>query len=159
MAWEYKREEQQFELLPEGKYRVRIASAEKKKSKSDRDMLALTFEVSGYNRKLFHNIVFLDDKPQITNRNLTQFFDSFSGIKDGDFDTSHWVGQVGACTVKHEEWNGEMRERVGFFISADKAKELPAWVEPAAKATASAPTYGATGAGFEDLAADDDLPF
>ena len=29
MAWSYKREEQTFEQVPEGKYRIRIKSAEK----------------------------------------------------------------------------------------------------------------------------------
>ena len=158
MAWNYTHEEQHFELIPEGKHRVRIATAETTKSKTGRDMLALTLDVSGYNRVLYHYIVFLEDRPEITNRNLTQFFASFPGIKEGDLNPAHWIGQVGACTVKYEEYNGEMKERIGYFIAADKVKDLPAWVEPKS-ASASVPEYGATGEGFVDLGSDEDLPF
>ena len=49
MAWEFKREETQFQVLPEGQYRIRIKSADKAISKSGNDMLALQFEVSGSN--------------------------------------------------------------------------------------------------------------
>ena len=98
-------------------------------SKSGNDMLALQFDVSGYNTSLYHYIVFLQDKPEITNRNLTQFFDSFKDIPDGDFDTSHWIGKVGACTVKHEEYNDNVNAKVGYFISADKQGDLPPWQE------------------------------
>ena len=127
MAWQFKREEQQFETIPEGRHRIRIKSAEKALSKNGNDMLVLQFEVSGYSSILFHYIVFLDDRPEITNRNLTQFFDSFSGIPEGDFNMQNWIGKVGACTVKHEEYQGQMRPRVGYFIHKDKQGDLPNW--------------------------------
>lgn len=131
MAWQYQREENSTFTthIPEGRHRIRIKSAEKAVSKSGNDMLALQFDVSGYNASLYHYIVFLQDKPEITNRNLTQFFDSFKDIPDGDFDTSHWIGKVGACTVKHEEYNDNVNAKVGYFISADKQDDLPAWIE------------------------------
>ena len=76
MAWSYKREERSgFTPIAEGDYRIRIRSADKAVSKSGRDMLALQFDVSGSNQILYHYIVFLDDRPEITNRMLTQFFD------------------------------------------------------------------------------------
>ena len=59
---------------------------------------------------------------------LTQFFDSFKGIPEGDFDTSHWIGKTGACTIKHEDYNGEKKAKVGYFIPAEKQADLPAWV-------------------------------
>lgn len=132
MGWEYKREESNnFSTnIPEGKHRIRIKSAEKAVSKTGNNMLALQFEVSGHKGILYHYIVFLADRPEITNRNLTQFFDSFKGIPEGQFDVSKWVGQVGACTVKHEEYNGNTNAKVGFFISAEKQAELPPWKEP-----------------------------
>ena len=46
MAWEFKREERQFEVVPEGRYRIRIKSAEKAMSKNGNDMLVLQFDVS-----------------------------------------------------------------------------------------------------------------
>lgn len=129
MAWSYKREEQTFAPIPEGQYRIRIKSAEKAISKSGNDMLTLQFEVSGSSQILYHYIVFLDDRPEITNRMLTQFFDSFSGIPEGDFDMRKWIGKVGACRVKHDEYDGTKRAKLSYFISADKQDSLPPWRE------------------------------
>lgn len=128
--WDYKREEQTFEPIPEGEHRIRIKSADKAVSKSGNDMIALQFEVSGYNSLLYHYIVFMEDKPEITNRMLTQFFDSFKDIKDGDFDMRNWIGKVGACVVKHDEYNGSKSAKVRYFLKADKQDVLPSWQEP-----------------------------
>lgn len=131
MSWNYSREESSgFSTnIPEGRHRIRIASADKAVSKKGNDMLALKFDVSGYNTQLYHYITFMNDKPEITNRMLTQFFDSFKDIPDGEFDTSKWIGKVGACTVKHEEYNGNINAKVGYFIPADKQGDLPNWKE------------------------------
>ena len=129
MAWDYKREERQFDVIPEGAHRIRIAAADKVQSRSGKDMLALQFDVSGSTQTLYHYIGFLPDRPEITNRQLTQFFDSFKGIADGDFNTAHWVGQVGACVVRHEDYNGQTQARVHYFISGKRQDELPAWQE------------------------------
>lgn len=133
MSWNYKREEStpKSAPLPEGNYRIRVKSAEKAVSKnSGNDMIALQFEVSGSNRLLFHYITFLVDKPEVTNRMLTAFFDSFKDIEDGNFDMSSWIGKVGACHVKHEEYNGDVKERLSYFLKADKQGDLPPWSEP-----------------------------
>ena len=129
MAWSYKREEQSFQPIPEGVHRIRIKSAEKAMSKNGNYMLALQFEVSGTSQVLYHYIVFLDDRPEITNRMLTQFFDSFAGIPEGDFDMRKWIGKVGACKVKHEEYNGNMQARISYFVTASKQEGLPPWKE------------------------------
>ena len=65
MAWTYQREEQHFDVIPEGKHRIRIRAAEKAMSKKGNDMLVLQFDVSGHTGILFNYIVFLDDKPEI----------------------------------------------------------------------------------------------
>lgn len=131
MAWEYKREESnQFSVIPEGQYRIRVKSAEKAQSKSGNDMLALQFEVSGHNSLLYHYIVFLQDRPEITNRMLTQFYDSFKDIPEGNADLQSWIGKVGACKVKHDEYNGNKSAKVSYFIKADKQSDLPPWQEP-----------------------------
>lgn len=127
MAWSYKREEQAFQPIPEGTYRIRIKSAEKAMSKNGNDMLALQFDVSGTNQVLYHYIVFLDDRPEITNRMLTQFFDSFPGIPEGSFDMRTWIGKVGACRVKHDEYNGNKTARISYFIHKDKQGDIPPW--------------------------------
>ena len=129
MAWEYKREECKFEVLPEGKYRVRIKEADKAISKKGNDMLVLQLNVSGSAKVLYHYIVFMDDRPEITNQKLTEFFDSFKDIPEGDFNMANWIGKVGAAVIKHDEYNGETRERISYFIRADKQGDLPPWKE------------------------------
>ena len=131
MAWSYKRDESKgFTIIPAGQHRIRIKSADKAVSKAGKDMLTLVFEVSGYNSLLYHYIVFLPDRPEITNRNLTQFFDSFKDIPDGDFNTENWIGKVGACEVKHEDYNGSPSAKIRWFIHKDKQADLPPWKEP-----------------------------
>ena len=93
-------------------------------------MLVLQLEVSGSTKILYHYIVFMPDKAEITNRMLTQFFDSFKDITEGDFNMNNWIGKVGAVMLKHEEYNGNMRERISYFISADKQSDLPPWQNP-----------------------------
>ena len=129
MGWSYQREEQHFEPLPEGKYRIRIKAVEKAVSQNGNDMLAFQFDVSGSNKVLYYYLVFLSDKPEITNGKLTQFFDSFKDIKEGDFDILNWIGKVGACMIKHDEYQGEKKERISYFIKADKQDDLPPWQE------------------------------
>lgn len=148
--WNYQREESEFKPIPEGKHRIRIKSADKAVSKSGNDMLVLQFEVSGYNSTLYHYIVFMQNKPEITNRMLTQFFDSFKDISDGEFDTSKWIGKVGACQVKHEEYNDKVTAKLHYFIRADRQADLPPWKEPEVKEN-SAPII--------DVDVSDDLPF
>lgn len=155
MAWEYQRNENTgFKTnIPEGRYRVRIKSAEKTQSKSGNDMLALQFDVNGYSETLYHYIVFMPDKAELTNQKLTQFFDSFKGIPDGEFDTAKWIGQTGACTIKHDKYEGNTKSKVGYFIPADKQQDLPLWtLENGVQETAD---------GFIDIpeGMDGDLPF
>ncbi len=126
MEWKFERVEQKFEQLPVGKYRLRIKNAEKAISKnSGNDMLIINFEVSGSNQTLTHYIPFLADKPEITNRMLTSFFDSFD--IDGDFNLANWIGKVGGCQTKMEDYNGEDRARISYFLSKKQQDELPAW--------------------------------
>lgn len=139
MAWNFEREETQFEVLPEGKYRIRVKDADKAVSRNGNDMLALQFEVSGHTQILYHYIVFLDDRPEITNRMLTQFFDSFKDIKEGDFNMQNWIGKVGACAVKHQDYNGDPSAKISYFIKAEKQDDLPAWVEPGSETPAGIP--------------------
>ena len=140
MAWNYQREETSFAPLPEGKYRIRVRAVEKAQSKQGNDMLVLQFDVSGSAKVLYYYLVFMPDRPEITNGKLTQFFDSFKGIKDGDFEILHWIGQVGACMIKNEEYNGEKRERISYFIKADKQGDLPPWKEDVSSPSVTAGT-------------------
>ena len=130
MAWNYQREESTgFAPLPEGKYRIRVKSVEMAQSRNGNEMLVFQFDVSGSGKTLYHYITFLPEHPSVTNGQLTSFFDSFKDIEDGDFKIANWVGKVGACKIKHELYNGEQRERISYFIKADKQDDLPPWQE------------------------------
>lgn len=135
MNWNYQRTESDFNFkpIPEGKHRVRIASVKPAKSSAGNDMLNIMLDVSGYAGYLFTRIVFLNDKPEVTNSQFTQFYDSFKDIPDGCKDLSQWIGKVGACKVRHEEHNGNMKAEVHYFIHAKYQGDLPAWKEPERK--------------------------
>lgn len=158
MAWEFKREESKgFTLVPVGDYRIRIKAAEMKVSKSGNNMIELQFDVSGIDATLYHYIVFMPDRPEITNRMLTAFYDSFKDIPEGDNHIAQWVGKVGACHVKHEEYNGSPQAKIHYFIKADKQGDLEPWKEPMLGDGAS------TGANFPNVnvpaGVDEDVPF
>lgn len=125
MDWKFERVEQKFEQIKVGDHRVRIKEVSKQISQNGRDMIKLVFDVSGTNLLLYNYIVFMDDRPEITNRKLTQLFDGF-GIEDGNFNLNSWVGKVGAVNVKHDE---EERAVVNYYINKNRQQHLPPWVE------------------------------
>lgn len=131
ITWNYDETQAQeitFEVIPVGEYRIRFEEIEEVKSKSGNDMLKINFSVSGLKPRLFHNLVFLPDRPEITNTNLKAIYDSF-GVKGLNF--QEWIGKVGACKVKHELYNGEPQARINYFIKKDAQDHLPAWEEKA----------------------------
>lgn len=133
-----------FELIPVGTHRVRIEKAQKKISeKSGYEMVELELAVSGYGSKLFHYIVFMPDREEITNQNLGQLWDSF-GLKPGNLEEQSWVGKVGACKVKHEPYNGETRAKASYLVLRSKQGDLPPWQEKG-KAQAFRDSYQPTG--------------
>lgn len=123
MAWQFKREEAEFEEIPEGRYRVAIVGAEMAVSSKGNDMLVIKLLVNGTKRNLWNYITFLDDRPEITNRMLTQLFDSF-GIEDGDFNLNGYIGKMGGCQVKHDQ---DGRAKVSYFLSKKQQETLPPW--------------------------------
>lgn len=155
--WKFERVESAFEEVPVGEHRVRIKAAEKMVSQSSgRDMIKLQLEVSGQKSSIFHYIVFLEDRPEITNRNLTQLFDSF-GIEDGNFTVANWVGKAGACMVKHDE---EGRAKVQYFINKKKQESLPPWRDANATGGGNGqPSGGGKMFSGTTPVNDDDLPF
>jgi hypothetical protein len=76
---------------------------------------------------------------------LTQFFDSF-GL-DGDFNMQNWIGKCGGCQTKIEQYNGEDRPRINYFLSKRQQEDLPAWKD-----------VGGESAQFEEVSPDE-LPF
>lgn len=155
IAWNFNADdykENDFAPIPVGDHRIRIANVEEKQSQNGNDMLVLTLDVSGYGGSLWFYLVFMPQNPQITNQRLGQIFDSF-GIQPGNMNFSTWVGKVGGARVKHETYNGETSAKVNYFLSRAKVDKLPAWQEPAGKASVTG------GGSFAPAQSDSDLPF
>jgi hypothetical protein len=144
-------EERSFEVVPVGKHRVRVESAEECTSSKGNDMIKVVMQVSGMAAKLFHYIVFMPDNTQLTNTKLAEFWDSF-GIPKGNLSTGSWVGKIGACKVKHEEYNGEPSAKVSYFLRKKDQDALPAWQEPKGIASVS----GAPNVSADDFVDADD---
>lgn len=118
-----------FELIPVGDHRVRIETVEEQISKNTGyEMLKLTLSVSGYGSKLFHYVVFMPDRSEITNQNLGTIFDSF-GIQQGNMNIYEWQGKVGAARVKHEQYDGKPQAKIAYFLLQSKQDDLPPWQE------------------------------
>ncbi|MBQ6738606.1 MAG: DUF669 domain-containing protein [Synergistaceae bacterium] len=117
-------------LIKPGEYRVRIDDAEETTSKSNRQMIKMTLAISGYNIKIFHYVVFLQEYPEITNNNLGQIFESF-GITPNDFVMDHWKGKVGGAKIDNElnKQTEQMQNVIKRFLKPAKTNGLPAWVE------------------------------
>jgi hypothetical protein len=118
-GWDYAREEQS--RLEPGDYRVEIVGVEETVSKSGNDMIVVTVQPNGSKIKIKNYIV----KHEYFNRNMTQFFDAFPQIVEGDFNFLGWIGCVGAAKLKEDE-KGYLK--VAWFINARKAESLPPWV-------------------------------
>lgn len=153
ISWNFNADDYQetsFAPIPVGDHRVRIKDAEETKSRNGNDMIKLTLEVSGHSGSLWDYIVFMPDNQQMTNRKLGGIFASF-GIAPGDLNLDNWKGTVGACRVKHEQFNGETSAKVAYYLGKDKQDQLPPWQGGPAGVTGS-------GATFVELK-DEDLPF
>ena len=128
MDWKFERQDDSFEVVPVGTHRVRIEGVEKAISQNGNDMLVLELAVSNYKSHIWDYIVFLADKPEITNAKLTKLFDSF-GIEDGDFNTANWIGKAGACVTKLDEYDGKEKAKVNYYIHKRKQVDLPPFVD------------------------------
>ena len=125
MAWQFKHVEDEYPIVPEGKHRVVIISAEKAVSKtSGNDMLVIKMLVSKYKSHVWVYIPFLDDRPEITNRMLTQMFDCFQ-IEEGNFDLNSYIGKAGGIEIKHEEYDGKTTAKFRYFLRHKEVEKLP----------------------------------
>lgn len=142
--------EQDFAPIPVGDHRVRIRAAEEQKSNNGNDMIKLTLDVSGHASTLWFYLVFMPDNPQITNQRLGSIFNSF-GIQPGNMNVTSWVGKVGACRVKHEQYNGEAQAKVSYFLTKEKQETLPPWSDAPGKASVTAGGVQMVEVASEDL--------
>ena len=121
----YKREENERESAVTGKHRVVITEAGEavtgpNSKHPGTPMIVVKLRPSGRKFSVTHRI----PKNDYFNRNMTQFFDAFPEIKDGDFNFLSWVGAEGAAMFK-EDANGYTQ--VSYFLDPVRAADLPAF--------------------------------
>ena len=119
-AWDdYRREEREESAKVTGRLRCVIVDVEETESKtSGLPMIIVSVRPSGTVFKVKSYIV----KNEHFNRNMTQFFDAFPEIGDGNFSFVEWVGALGAAMFDLDE-RGYVR--VKYFIDAVRAEDLP----------------------------------
>ena len=125
--------ENDYALIPAGKYRVRIEEAKERVSHSGKYMIELTLAVSGYSSKLWGYIILDQSTPDAvkkTNQALGTVFDGFK-IPHGDLELDHWIGHVGGVKVNHRDGiDGEPRANIQYFLYRKEVDKLPAWKNP-----------------------------
>ena len=134
-------QEKNFELIPQGDHRVRIADVVEKTFKSGNQGYEITLDINGYAAKAWFYLVLDPSNPQQTNQRIGDFFNSF-GITSPAMGTGkQWIGCVGAVRIRHEVYNGENVARVAYTIARSRQDKLPAWKNTgAAPAPTAAPT-------------------
>ena len=154
ISWNYdpsQYQEKNFEIIPVGDYRARIADVVVKKFSSGNEGYEITLDINGYNSKMWFYLVLDASNPAQTNQRIGDFFNSF-GITSPAMGTGkQWIGSVGAVRVKHEAYNGENRAKVAYCIARNRQEKLPAWSNTAGVA-APQPT-------METVEIPDDFPF
>ena len=122
-----------FEQLEDGLYRAKIVKGEIK-SGNYGDYIQCEVEVEGHPKANPH-IFLLNDSPksgfgsysleqaqEMWCRTMSQFFANF-GIKEGDFEPSHWVGKVGDVTVRPQKKKPEYSEIVPYKVKIKKTEK------------------------------------
>jgi len=152
-VWDsYQREETEKASAITGKHRVVIVEAFDDKTGPNSKapgtpMIVVKVRPSGRHFSVTYRIV----KNDWFNRNMTEFFDAFPEIKDGDFNFLSWVGAEGAAIFK--EGNNGYTE-IAKFISPERAASLPPF-EGEKPERQSITTL----TDEDDSSDDDDLPF
>ena len=116
---DYTREEREEQAKVTGKLRCVITDVEEGTSKaSGLPMIIVSVRPSGTVFKVKTYIV----KNEYFNRNMTQFFDAFHEIGDGNFNFIEWPGCEGAAMFDLDD-KGYMK--VKYFIDPVRAASLP----------------------------------
>lgn len=143
--WNYQREEREESAKVTGRLRCVITDVEETESKtSGLPMIVVSVRPSGTRFAVKSYIV----KNEHFNRNMTQFFDAFPEIGDGNFSFLEWIGAMGAAMFDLDEM-GYLK--VKYWISADRQSLLPEFEgEKPEKQTVTS---------LEDDPSEDGLPF
>lgn len=156
MAWVYdpsQYSEKNFEIIPQGDYRARIADVVERKFSTGNEGYEITLDINGYNSKLWFYLVLDKSNVAQTNQRIGDFFNSFGITNTALGSGKQWIGSVGAVRVKHEAYNGDNRAKVAYCINRARQDKLPAWKNPTGATTAPQAASTAT------VEIPDDLPF
>lgn len=148
MAWDYKRETQA--RVGAGDHRFEVVSAEEKLSSTNKNMIVVELRPNGASFTVRDYFV----EGEYFNRRATSFFDS-TNVEDGNFNLLTWTGAVGAARFKEDE-NGFLK--VHYYIDKAKQDKLPAWVGNMPERQ-TVTQIGEVGEAFDELSAEEDLPF
>ena len=119
--------EKNFEIIPVGDYRARITDVVEKTFSSGNQGYEITFEINGYNAKQWSYLVLDPSNPTQTNQRIGEFFNSF-GITSPAMGTGkQWIGCMGAVRIKHEEYNGNNRAKIAYYIGKSRQDKLAPW--------------------------------
>lgn len=130
--------ENDFQIIPVGDYRARIADVVEKKFSSGNEGYEITLEINGYASKMWFYLVLDASDPAKTNQRIGDFFNSFNITNPALGTGKQWVGAVGAVRVKHEEYNGENRAKVAYCLARNRQDKLAAWKNTGSAAPAAA---------------------
>lgn len=131
--------ENDFQVIPVGDYRARIADVVEKKFSSGNEGYEITLEINGYSSKLWFYLVLDPSDPAKTNQRIGDFFNSFGITSPAMGSGKQWIGMVGAVRVKHEEYNGANRAKVAYCLARSRQDKLEAWKNTGAPVAAAAP--------------------
>jgi hypothetical protein len=120
-------QEKNFELIPVGDYRMRIADVVEKTFKSGNPGYEITMDVSGHASKVWFYLVLDASNSAQTNQRIGEFFDSFDIKGTAMGSGKQWVGAVGAGRIKHDEYNGKTSAKVAYLIARNRQDKLPVW--------------------------------
>ncbi len=147
-ASQYK--ENDFQIIPVGDHRVRIADVNEKRFNSGNEGYEITLDVNGHGSKLWFYLVLDKSNIERTNQRIGEFFNSFGITNHAMGSGKQWIGAVGAVRVKHEEYNGNTSAKVAYCINRNRQDKLAPWKE-----TGTAPVTS-----FADVQIPDaELPF
>lgn len=119
----FQREENERESAITGKHRVVVTEADEavtgpNSKNPGTPMIVIKLRPSGRRFTVTHRVV----KNDYFNRNMTQFFDAFPEIGDGNFNFIEWPGCEGAAMFDLDD-KGYMK--VKYFIDPVRAASLP----------------------------------
>ena len=116
---DYRREEREEDAKVTGKQRCVITAVEEAVSKSSgKPMIIVSVRPSGCRFVVKNYIV----KNEYFNRNMTQFFDAFQEITDGDFNFLTWIGAEGAAMFAEDE-QGFLK--IKYWLDPVRVANLP----------------------------------